>query len=50
MISILTPIHNTDVKLLGLCINSVKRQSFTDWELCLVNDGSTDPETIKDYY
>jgi glycosyltransferase involved in cell wall biosynthesis len=47
MISILTPVHNTDVKLLGLCINSVKSQTFTDWEFCLVDDGSTNPATIK---
>lgn len=47
MISILTPIHNTSVKLLSLCINSVKRQTFVDWELCLVNDGSTNVETIN---
>ena len=46
MISILTPVHNTDPKLLTMCINSVKKQSFSNWELCLVNDGSTNPATI----
>ena len=47
MISILTPVFNTDVKLLELCINSVKKQTFSEWELCLVNDCSTDPKTIE---
>lgn len=47
MISILTPVHNTDTRLLGLFINSVKKQSFADWELCIVNDGSTNPEVVQ---
>lgn len=41
MISIITPIYNAQ-DYLKETIASVLQQSFTDWELILVNDGSTD--------
>ena len=40
-ISVIVPIYNAE-KYLGQCIDSVLRQKFTDLELLLVNDGSTD--------
>lgn len=40
-ISILVPIYNVE-KYLSRCIESVLSQNFTDYELILVNDGSTD--------
>lgn len=40
-ISIIIPIYNTQ-KYLQRCIDSILVQSFTDFELILVNDGSTD--------
>ncbi len=40
-ISIVVPIFNCE-KYLGACIESVTNQSSFDWELILVNDGSTD--------
>lgn len=40
-ISIVVPIFNVE-RYLGSCIDSILRQSFTDFELILVNDGSTD--------
>lgn len=40
-ISVIVPVYNTD-KYLDRCINSILTQSFTDFELLLVNDGSTD--------
>lgn len=39
--SILTPVYNVE-KFLPACIESVLAQTLTDWELILVNDGSTD--------
>lgn len=41
MISIIVPIFNSE-KYLQACINSVINQTYQDWELILVNDGSTD--------
>ena len=39
--SIVVPVYNTE-KLLGDCVGSVLAQTYTDWELLLVDDGSTD--------
>lgn len=50
MISILVPIYNVE-NYLQRCINSVITQSHNDWELILVDDGSTDKSpSICDYY
>ena len=40
-ISVVTPVYNTDPRWLRACIESVKRQVYTNWELCLCDDGST---------
>lgn len=41
LISILTPIYNTE-HLLPRCLDSILAQTFRDFELILVNDGSKD--------
>jgi O-antigen biosynthesis protein len=41
--SILTPIYETPAGVLRKMLRSVRRQSFGDWELCLVDDGSQQP-------
>jgi len=46
LISVLTPVHNPPVHMLEEAIASVRSQTFTAWELCLVDDGSGDPEVI----
>lgn len=41
MISVVVPVYNAE-KYIGECIESILRQSYEDWELILVNDGSSD--------
>ena len=40
-ITIVTPVYNTDEKWLRKAIESVRSQIYPDWELCLINDAST---------
>lgn len=49
-ISIIIPIYNAE-KSLHRCIDSIVNQSYKNWELLLINDGSTDnSSTICDEY
>jgi GT2 family glycosyltransferase len=41
--SILTPVYETPAIVLRKMLRSVRRQSFDDWELCIVDDGSRQP-------
>lgn len=42
LISVLTPVHDVPIEHLRSAIESVRRQSYDNWELCLVDDGSSD--------
>jgi glycosyltransferase involved in cell wall biosynthesis len=44
LISILLPVYNPDLPLLGAAIESIERQIYQRWELCIADDASTDPE------
>jgi glycosyltransferase involved in cell wall biosynthesis len=43
LISILTPVYNTDQDLLCAAIESVRGQTYENWQLCIADDGSTLP-------
>ena len=40
LISVVMPTYETDPKLLGAAIESVRRQRYPHWELCIADDGS----------
>ncbi|MCH7483605.1 MAG: glycosyltransferase [Chloroflexi bacterium] len=43
LVSIVTPVYNPEVSWLRDAIESVRRQVYGNWELCLADDGSTKP-------
>ena len=45
-ISIVVPVYNVE-KYLERCIDSILAQTFTDFELLLINDGSKDSSAIS---
>lgn len=46
-ISIAMPVYNVEEKWLRLCIDSILNQVYTNWELCMADDASTDPNVKK---
>lgn len=45
-LSIVTPVYNTPVVCLSAMVESVFGQVHEDWELCIADDASTEPETL----
>ena len=43
LFSVITPVYNPPEAVLRACLESVRQQTFADWEHCLVDDGSTAP-------
>jgi GT2 family glycosyltransferase len=43
LFSILMPVYETPADVLRRALSSVRRQTYTDWELCLVDDASAQP-------
>jgi glycosyltransferase involved in cell wall biosynthesis len=41
LISVLLPVYNPDLDLLGAAIDSVRNQIYERWELCIADDAST---------
>jgi GT2 family glycosyltransferase len=46
LVSVITPVYNTDPRWLRACVESVRRQVYSNWELCLCDDASTNPATV----
>jgi len=47
LISIIMPVYNVDPKWLELAIKSIENQWYTNWELCIADDKSTNQETLE---
>lgn len=45
MISVIVPVYNVE-RYLEECLNSIQNQTYTDIEVILVNDGSTDDSAV----
>lgn len=41
--SFLIPVYNVGEEYLRVCLDSILEQQYTNWELCLADDASTDP-------
>lgn len=47
LVSILIPTYNTDPRWLKAAIDSISRQVYRNWEICICDDASTNPATIE---
>jgi O-antigen biosynthesis protein len=47
LVSVVTPVYNTDPAWLGRCVDSVRAQGYAHWELRLTDDGSTSDSTLE---
>jgi len=47
LISILIPTYNTNEKFLRECLDSVINQVYQNWELCIADDASKEPQVRK---
>jgi GT2 family glycosyltransferase len=45
--SFLVPVHDPPVELLDACLASITGQTVVDWELCLVDDESANPDVLR---
>jgi GT2 family glycosyltransferase len=46
LVSVLTPVYNTDPKWLARAVESVRRQIYPHWQLVLADDGSRSEATL----
>lgn len=44
LVSVVMPVYNSPLDLLRGAVDSVREQSYTNWELCIADDASTRPE------
>ena len=46
LVSVVTPVYNTDPQWLEAAVESVRAQTYPHWQLCLADDGSTNEATL----
>lgn len=47
LISLILPVYNVESKFLSKCLDSILNQSYQKFEICISDDCSTNPKTIK---
>ena len=47
LFSVVMPVYNPPIKFFEKAIQSVRNQLYPNWELCIADDASTDPEVRK---
>ena len=47
LISIVMPVYNAPKSYLEKAIDSIEKQFYSNWELCICDDGSTNKEAIE---
>lgn len=47
LISLVMPTYKTELRYLRAAVDSVRGQCYPEWELCVVDDGSGDPELVR---
>lgn len=47
LISVIMPTYNSNPKWLLTAVKSLQNQSYPHWELCIADDASSSPETLK---
>jgi glycosyltransferase involved in cell wall biosynthesis len=47
LLSIVMPCHDTPAEFLDATVSSIRAQSYPNWELCIADDGSRNPGTLK---
>jgi len=46
LFSVIMPVFNVDQKYLSAAVNSLRKQWYSNWELCIADDCSTNKETL----
>ncbi len=47
LLTLVTPTFQTPEPVLRACLDSVLAQSYAHWEMCLADDGSTEPHVVR---
>ena len=47
LVSIIMPVHNTNIEFLKSAVESVEKQWYENWELCIADDASNNQDTLN---